>query len=79
MRIIINEKVLNKNNKANLVSSEIGPKIGIKINLALKSDLIQLWPLNLLCYFGSNNLHLLSFLSHSRLYSLIFLGASNEY
>ena len=58
IKMIKNEKFLNKNSKANLVSSEIGPKIGIKIHFALKSDLIQfsglfLWPLNLLCYFGS--------------------------
>ena len=84
IRMIINEKFLNKNSQANLVSSEIGPKIGIKINFALKSDLMQfsglfLWPLNFLCYFGSNFFHLLSFLSNSRLYSLIFLGASNAY
>ena len=84
IRMIINEKILNQNSKATLLTSKTGPKIGIKINFALKSDLIQfsgvfLWPLNLLCYFGSKIFHLLSFLSHSRLYSLSFLGASNEY
>ena len=70
IRMIINEKILNQNSKANLVTSKIGPKIGIKINFALKSDLVQfsgpfLWALNLLCYFGSKIVHLLSFLSHS--------------
>ena len=84
IRMIINEIFFNKNSKANLVSSEIGPKIGIKIHFTLKSDLIQFsglfqWTLNLLCYFGSKMFHLLSFLSNYRLYSLIFLGASNEY
>ena len=53
------KKNLNQNSRATLVTSKIGPKIGIKINFALKSDLIQfsglfLWTLNLLCYFGSN-------------------------
>ena len=57
IRMIINEKILNQNSKATLVTSKTGPKIGIKLNFALKSDLIQfsglfLWPLNLLCYFG---------------------------
>ena len=80
--MITNEKFLNQNSKATLVTSKIGPKIGIKISFALKSDLIQfsglfLWTLNLLCYFGSKFFHLLSFLSHSRLYSLSFVGASN--
>ena len=74
IRMIINEKILNQNSKATLVTSKIGPKIEIKINFALKSDLIQfsglfLWTLNLICYFGSKNFHLLSF----------FLGASNAY
>ena len=58
IRMIINENFLNQNSKATLVTSKIGPKIEIKINFALKSDLIQfsdlfLWTLNLLCYFGS--------------------------
>ena len=84
IRMIINEKNLNQTSKATLVTSQIGPKIEIKINFALKSDPIQfsglfLLTLNLFCYFGSKNFHLLSFLSHSRLYSLIFLGALNAY
>ena len=41
IRIKINEKFLNQNSKATLVTRKIGPKIGIKINFALKSDLIQ--------------------------------------
>ena len=41
IRMIINEKFLDQNCKATLVTSEIGPKIGIKINFALKSDHIQ--------------------------------------
>ena len=57
IRMIINEKILNQNSKATLVTRKTGPKIEIKINFALKSDQIQfsglfLWPLNLLCYFG---------------------------
>ena len=84
IRIIINEKNLKKHSKATLVTSKVGPKIGIKINFALKSDPTQfsglfLWTLNLLCYFGSKTFHLLSFLSHSMLYSLSFLGASSAY
>ena len=72
IRMIINENFLNQNSNSTLVTSKIGPKIGIEINFALKSDLIQftglfLWTLNSLCYFGSKNFHLLSFLSHSRL------------
>ena len=34
-------KILNQNSKATLVTSKTEPKIGIKINIALKSDLIQ--------------------------------------
>ena len=84
IRMIINEKILNQSSKATLVTSKTQPKIGIKTNLSLKSDLIQfsglfLWTLNLLCDFGSGIFHLLSFLSHSILYSLSFLGASNAY
>ena len=61
IRIIINEKSLSQNSQATLVTSKTGPKIGIKINFALKLDLIQfsglfLWPLNLLFYFGSKNI-----------------------
>ena len=41
IRMVMNEKILNQNSKATLVTSEIGPKIGIKIHFALKSDLIQ--------------------------------------
>ena len=41
IRMIINENFLNKNSKPTLVTSEIGPKIGIKIHFALTSDLIQ--------------------------------------
>ena len=36
IRMIINEKFLNQNSKATLVTGEIGPKIGIKIYFALK-------------------------------------------
>ena len=78
------KKNLNQNSKATWVTSKTGPKIGIKINFALKLDVIQfsglfLWPLNFLFYFCSKIFHWLSFLSHSRLYSLSFLGASNAY
>ena len=41
IRMSINEKNLNQNSKATLVTSKIGPKIEIKIKFALKSDLIQ--------------------------------------
>ena len=40
IRMIINEKDLNQNSKATLVTSKIGPKIEIKICFALKSDLL---------------------------------------
>ena len=41
IRMIINETFFNKNSMETLVTSEIGPKIGIKIHFALKSDLIK--------------------------------------
>ena len=83
-RMMINEKFWNQDVKENLIYNKTGSKVGIKMNFTLESNFTITFgsvflahKLAMLLWFKF--FHLLSFLSHARLYYLIFQGPSNVY